>query len=92
MPSSDGEGQPPPRKRSRKASAGDDGGADGKKTRGRPRVDTKDATAADVSTRLLSPELCVKSRSGTVELMPPSADERRSGSHSGHIDSAKRQQ
>jgi len=49
MPSSDSEGQPPPKKRSRKASAGDDGGAEGKKARGRPRVDTKDATAADVS-------------------------------------------
>lgn len=35
------------RKRSRTSSSGDNGS--GKKTRGRPRVDTQDATAADVS-------------------------------------------
>jgi hypothetical protein len=48
MPSSDSDGQPPLRKRSR-TSAGDDEDAGRKKARGRPRVDTKDATAADVS-------------------------------------------
>lgn len=37
------------RKRSRKSNGGEDGAAGGKKTRGRPRVDTQDATAADVS-------------------------------------------
>jgi hypothetical protein len=42
------------RKRSRRSNSGDDGGAGGKKTRGRPRVDTQDATAADVSGDLLS--------------------------------------
>lgn len=49
MLSSDSDGQPPPRKRSRRTSAGDEGGAAGKKARGRPRVNTQDATAADVS-------------------------------------------
>ncbi|KAF2637430.1 hypothetical protein P280DRAFT_103389 [Massarina eburnea CBS 473.64] len=48
MPSSDSDGQPPPRKRSRtspNANAGDEVGS--KKARGRPRVDTQDETAAD---------------------------------------------
>lgn len=36
------------RKRSRRSNSGEDG-AGGKKARGRPRVDTQDATAADVS-------------------------------------------
>lgn len=50
MPSSESEGQLPPKKRSRKTSSGgDESGAAGKKARGRPRVDTQDATAADVS-------------------------------------------
>jgi ribosomal protein L4 len=35
------------RKRSRRSNSGENGA--GKKTRGRPRVDTQDATAADVS-------------------------------------------
>lgn len=35
------------RKRSRTSNAADDGAKDGKKARGRPRVDTQDATAAD---------------------------------------------
>lgn len=48
MPSSESEGQPPPKKRSRKTSAGgEESGVAGKKARGRPRVDTHDATAAD---------------------------------------------
>lgn len=37
------------RKRSRKSNGSEDGAAGGKKARGRPRVDTQDATAADVS-------------------------------------------
>ncbi|KAF2713637.1 hypothetical protein K504DRAFT_370138 [Pleomassaria siparia CBS 279.74] len=45
MTSSEGEGQPPRRKRSRTSANGDDAGS--KKARGRPRVDTQDATAAD---------------------------------------------
>ncbi|KAF2246616.1 hypothetical protein BU26DRAFT_521069 [Trematosphaeria pertusa] len=48
MASSDSDGQAPPRKRSRtSANSGEDGGAGGKKARGRPRVDTQDETAAD---------------------------------------------
>jgi hypothetical protein len=42
------------RKRSRRSNSGDDGSAGGKKARGRPRVDTQDATAADVSGDVLS--------------------------------------
>lgn len=38
------------RKRSRRSNSGEDA-AGGKKARGRPRVDTQDATAADVSGR-----------------------------------------
>lgn len=40
-----------PQKRSRKSNSGEDA-AGGKKARGRPRVDTHDATAADVSGHL----------------------------------------
>jgi hypothetical protein len=47
MTSSEGEGQPPLRKRSRTSKDSDE--ASNKKARGRPRVDTQDATAADVS-------------------------------------------
>ncbi|KAF1831165.1 hypothetical protein BDW02DRAFT_505845 [Decorospora gaudefroyi] len=47
MTSSESEEQVPARKRSRRSNSGEDGGAGGKKTRGRPRVDTQDATAAD---------------------------------------------
>ncbi|KAG9188587.1 hypothetical protein G6011_07292 [Alternaria panax] len=48
MTSSESEEQPQTsRKRSRRSNSGDDGGAGGKKARGRPRVDTQDATAAD---------------------------------------------
>ncbi|KAF2662415.1 hypothetical protein K491DRAFT_585408 [Lophiostoma macrostomum CBS 122681] len=45
MTSSESEGQPPPRKRSRTSANGDE--QSNKKARGRPRVDTQDATAAD---------------------------------------------
>lgn len=45
MTSSESESQPRPRKRSRTSTTGDETG--GKKARGRPRVDTQDATAAD---------------------------------------------
>ncbi|KAF2030535.1 hypothetical protein EK21DRAFT_65189 [Setomelanomma holmii] len=46
--SSDSEGQAPTRKRSRTSEEAGAGGAkEGKKARGRPRVDTQDATAAD---------------------------------------------
>ncbi|KAL5119769.1 hypothetical protein ACEQ8H_002375 [Pleosporales sp. CAS-2024a] len=44
MTSSESEVQAPSRKRSRTS---EDGGKEGKKARGRPRVDTQDATAAD---------------------------------------------
>ncbi|KAI1668174.1 bZIP transcription factor [Pyrenophora tritici-repentis] len=48
MTSSESEEQTQPsRKRSRRSNSGEDGGALGKKARGRPRVDTQDATAAD---------------------------------------------
>ncbi|KAF2006670.1 hypothetical protein P154DRAFT_222374 [Amniculicola lignicola CBS 123094] len=48
MTSSESEGQPPPRKRSRTGQGGQGGDENGsKKARGRPRVDTQDATAAD---------------------------------------------
>ncbi|KAJ4366192.1 hypothetical protein N0V83_007827 [Neocucurbitaria cava] len=47
MPSSESEEQTRPRKRSRTSNSGEDGAAGGKKARGRPRVDTEDATAAD---------------------------------------------
>lgn len=46
MTSSESEGQGQSRKRSRTSEGG---GKEGKKARGRPRVDTQDATAADVS-------------------------------------------
>jgi hypothetical protein len=46
MTSSESEGQVPSRKRSRTNNSAEDGA---KKARGRPRVDTQDATAADVS-------------------------------------------
>lgn len=51
MTSSESEEQPRIRKRSRTSANGDEAGS--KKARGRPRVDTQDATAADVSS---SPE------------------------------------
>jgi hypothetical protein len=55
MTSSESEEQPQTsRKRSRRSNSGDDGGAGGKKARGRPRVDTQDATAADVSGDVVS--------------------------------------
>ncbi|CAO2657996.1 Nn.00g072560.m01.CDS01 [Neocucurbitaria sp. VM-36] len=47
MTSSESEEQARPRKRSRTSNSGEDGAAEGKKARGRPRVDTQDATAAD---------------------------------------------
>jgi hypothetical protein len=47
--SSDSEEQAPTRKRSRTSEEGGGGAKEGKKARGRPRVDTQDATAADVS-------------------------------------------
>lgn len=46
MTSSESEGQVPSRKRSRTNNSAEEGA---KKARGRPRVDTQDATAADVS-------------------------------------------
>jgi hypothetical protein len=46
MTSSESDEQPPSRKRSRTSNTVEDGA---KKARGRPRVDTQDATAADVS-------------------------------------------
>jgi hypothetical protein len=49
MTSSESEGQPRSKKRLRTSNSAEDGGKDGKKARGRPRVDTQDATAADVS-------------------------------------------
>lgn len=49
MTSSESEGQVPSRKRSRTS---EDGGKEGKKARGRPRVEPQDATAADVSWRV----------------------------------------
>ncbi|KAI4617742.1 hypothetical protein J4E83_006074 [Alternaria metachromatica] len=51
MTSSESEQAQTSRKRSRRRDSGDDGGAGGKKARGRPRVDTQDATAADVYQR-----------------------------------------
>jgi hypothetical protein len=47
MGSSDSDGAAPSRKRSRVSANSEDPG--GKKARGRPRVDTQDETAADVS-------------------------------------------
>ncbi|KAI4957517.1 hypothetical protein J4E86_004655 [Alternaria arbusti] len=47
MTSSESEQAQTSRKRSRRRDSVDDGGAGGKKARGRPRVDTQDATAAD---------------------------------------------
>jgi len=46
MTSSESDGQVTSRKRSRTS---EDGGKEGKKARGRPRVEPQDATAADVS-------------------------------------------
>lgn len=63
MTSSESEGHAPLKKRARtRSSAGEAGGAvtkEGSKARGRPRVDTQDATAADVSalTRSRTPSL-----------------------------------
>ncbi|KAI4674228.1 uncharacterized protein J4E84_010734 [Alternaria hordeiaustralica] len=51
MTSSESEQAQTSRKRSRRRDSVDDGGAGGKKARGRPRVDTQDATAADVYQR-----------------------------------------
>lgn len=48
MSSPDSEGLPRAKKRAR-ASANDGEDGNGRKTRGRPRVDTQDATAVDVS-------------------------------------------
>lgn len=60
MAGSDSDGQAPSRKRSRTAaSAGEDAGAGGRKARGRPRVDTQDETAADVSSSTL-PRICIR--------------------------------
>lgn len=56
MTSSESEGPPASRKRSRKSDSAEDGGPGGKKARGRPRVDTKDATAADVSISTSTPD------------------------------------
>jgi hypothetical protein len=64
MTSSEGEGQPPLRKRSRASKDSDE--ASNKKARGRPRVDTQDATAADVSS--LSTDLYVDS--GVADMLP----------------------
>jgi hypothetical protein len=51
MPSSESEAHvpAPSRKRARRSDSADEGAEKGKKARGRPRVDTKDATAVDVS-------------------------------------------
>jgi hypothetical protein len=49
MTSSESDGAPS-RKRSRPSNSTEDGVKDGKKARGRPRVDPQDSTAADVST------------------------------------------
>ncbi len=50
MTSSESEEQLPTLKRSRRSNSGEDGTTTGeKKSRGRPRVDAQDATAADVS-------------------------------------------
>jgi hypothetical protein len=48
MTSSESDGAPS-RKRSRPSNSTEDGVKDGKKARGRPRVDPQDSTAADVS-------------------------------------------
>jgi hypothetical protein len=64
MTSSEGEGQLPPRKRSRTSKDSDEAG--NKKARGRPRVDTQDATAADVSS--LSTDLHFES--GVMDILP----------------------
>ena len=49
MTSSESDDQPTSRKRSRTSASSEDASAAGKKARGRPRVDTQDETAADVS-------------------------------------------
>ena len=49
MTSSESEGHAPSRKRSRKSNSAEEDATGGKKARGRPRVDTHDGTAADVS-------------------------------------------
>jgi hypothetical protein len=51
----------PSRKRSRASNSAEDGAKEGKKARGRPRVDPQDATAADVSyfsIRVMWPDVC----------------------------------
>ena len=49
MTSSESDDQLTSRKRSRTSASSEDASAAGKKARGRPRVDTQDETAADVS-------------------------------------------
>lgn len=93
-----------PRKRSRQSDDADDvvitSGA--KKARGRPRVDTQDATAADVSNKILKTEgfqhhsfkrtsqnpetTCVHEANIGTSVEGP-----RSVSHSAHIDNARKQ-
>lgn len=55
MTSSESEEQLPTRKRTRTSQSTEDGASTpgGKKARGRPRVDTHDATAADVSCSII---------------------------------------
>lgn len=92
----------PPRKRSRRSEDADDVAvtAGGKKVRGRPRVDTQDATAADVSidpfnkSHLSSLHLngsCASAARNTKTDATTSVEERRFVSLNAHIGNAKRQ-
>lgn len=90
------------RKRSRTSEDAEDAivTSGGKKARGRPRVDTQDATAADVSDFFLGlsfscnmEKLCSKTVQSAQNdiLIHLSADERRSDLHNVLIGNAKRQ-
>lgn len=57
MTSSESDDQPTSRKRSRTSASSEDASAAGKKARGRPRVDTQDETAADVSETFILHEI-----------------------------------
>jgi len=96
MTSSESEGQgTASRKRSRGSVEGN-GAKESKKARGRPRVDTQDATAADVSvsrmlSKIVSMMVCeAKLAYYTSRLTLCSGEGLRYGSLSGHIDNERR--
>lgn len=89
------------RKRSRLSEDGEEASTSGgKKTRGRPRVDTQDATAADVSTHVLRPFHPLHEATRLFSFLFPkletnmatSVEEHRSVLHSVLIDSVKKRQ